>query len=452
MNSDQTFSSPQRDIYTVSRLNREVRTVLEGSFPLVWLEGEISNLAQPASGHWYFTLKDEAAQVRCAMFRGRNRLVSCKADNGMQVLVRARIGLYEARGEFQLVIEHMEDAGDGALRRAFDELKLKLQKEGLFDEQHKQAIPELPQCIGVITSKTGAAIRDILTTLKRRFPALPVTVYPVSVQGDLASGQIVKAIQLANKRKDCDVLILSRGGGSLEDLWAFNEEVVARAIYDSNLPIISAIGHEVDVTISDFVADHRAATPTAAAEQVSPDQQQWINRLQQLRSRLQRNMQQYLKSQQQELSWLTSRLPQPSRRVEEGLQRLDELELRRNQAIKYKLRHMQSTLAMCYSQLQHRSPQQSLSRLTLMFGNCQERLRNQYLNLVERKKQKLTYLTHTLDAVSPLSTLTRGYAIVTDNKQNVIRDHDQVKKGDTLTTRVAHGKITSTVDKTENDS
>lgn len=452
MNSEQSNRIPLRDIYSVSRLNREARTVLEGSFPLIWLEAEISNLARPASGHWYFTLKDEVAQVRCAMFRGRNRLVTCKAENGMQVLVRARIGLYEARGEFQLVIEHMEDAGDGALRRAFDELKLKLQKQGLFDEQHKQVIPEVPECVGVITSDTGAAIRDILTTLKRRFPALPVVVYPVSVQGELAAGQIAQAIQLANKRKDCDVLILARGGGSLEDLWAFNQEKVARAIYNSKLPIISGIGHEVDITIADFVADYRAATPTAAAEHVSPDQLQWSNRLQQLQLRLQRNMQQQLKAHNQTLSWLSSRLPHPGRRVEDWLQRLDELELRRNQAIKHKFRHMQSAVTMCYSQLQQHSPEQSLSRLKLMLTNSRARLHSSWLNLLKSKKQRLTYLTHTLDTVSPLSTLTRGYAIVVDNKQNVVRNTHQVQKGDTLTTRVANGKIISTVEQTENDN
>lgn len=452
MNSESSINAPLRDIYSVSRLNREVRSTLEGSFPLIWLEGEISNLARPASGHWYFTLKDEAAQVRCAMFRGRNRLVSCKAENGMQILARARIGLYEARGEFQLVIEHMEDAGDGALRRAFDELKLKLQKEGLFDEQQKQPLPAIAERVGVITSNTGAAIRDILTTLKRRFPALPVVVYPVTVQGDLAPGQIAQAIALANKRKDCDVLILARGGGSLEDLWAFNEEEVARAIHKSTLPIISGIGHEVDITIADFVADYRAATPTAAAELVSPDQQQWLARLNQLQLRLQRTMQQQLKENRQEITWLRSRLPHPGRRVEAWLQRLDEIELRRNQAIKYKINHMQSQLVMQNARLQNYSPEQSLSRLKIIFGNAKERLHTTYLNLLNNKKQKLNFLTHNLDTVSPLSTLTRGYAIVTDDKQNIIRDCHQVKKGDTLTTRVNSGKITSIVEETKSET
>ena len=251
-----------RDIYTISRLNREVKSVLEGSFPLLWVEGEISNFAQPASGHWYFSLKDEAAQVRCAMFRGRNRQVGFCPENGMQVLIRARIGLYEARGEFQIIAEHMEEAGDGALRRAFEALKQRLAAEGLFDSAHKRAIPERPRCVGVITSPTGAAVHDILTTLRRRFPALPVVIYPVPVQGEGVAAQIADMLALAGRRADCDVLILARGGGSLEDLWAFNEEVVARAIHACPLPVVSGIGHEVDVTIADFVADQRAAAPS----------------------------------------------------------------------------------------------------------------------------------------------------------------------------------------------
>jgi len=449
MNSEQTLHNTLRDIYTVSRLNREVRSTLEGSFPLIWLEGEISNLARPASGHWYFTLKDEAAQVRCAMFRGRNRLINCNAENGTKIIARARVGLYEARGEFQLVIEQMEDAGDGALRRSFDELKLKLLKEGLFDEKHKQPLPAIAEQVGIITSSTGAAIHDILTTLKRRFPALPVVVYPVSVQGDLAAAQITQAIELANKRKECDVLILARGGGSLEDLSAFNDEQVARAIHHSRLPVISGIGHEVDVTIADFVADFRAATPTAAAEMVSPDQQQWLTRLGQLQLRLQRNMNQQLKEKQQQISWTRSRLPHPGRRVEAWLQRLDEIELRRNQAIKYKMQHMQSQLIRQEARLQHHSPGQTLARLNIILNNDKARLHSSYLKFLSNKKQKLNFLAHNLDTVSPLSTLTRGYAIATDKNQNVIRDSQQLKKGDTLTTRVASGKIISTVDYTE---
>ena len=436
----------QRDIYTVSRLNREVRTVLEGSFPLIWLEGELSNLARPGSGHWYFSLKDEAAQVRCAMFRNRNMLVKGKPENGMQVLVRARIGLYEARGEYQLVIEHLEEAGDGALRRAFEQLKAKLDAAGLFDTAHKQPIPPLPRQIGVITSPTGAAIRDILTTLQRRFPGIPVIVYPVPVQGAEAGGEIARMINLAGARAECDVLLLARGGGSLEDLWAFNEEVVARAIFDCPIPIVSGIGHEVDVTIADFVADQRAPTPTAAAELVSPDQQEWRLRLQQLQTRLQRTMMRDLEARQQQLRYLTTRLPHPGRRVEERLQRLDELELRRNHAMQHGLRHRHAEVNMLQQRLQKFSPLQRLAQYRLQNQNLGQRLLAALRHQLGRQQQQLRHLAHALDTVSPLATLTRGYAIVTTaTGDKIIRNAADVKTGEAIHTRLAKGRLVSTV-------
>ena len=269
-----------REVYTVSQLNQAAKNLLEGSFPLIWISGEISNLSQPSSGHMYLTLKDEAAQVRCAMFRFRNSLLSFAPKNGMQVLARAKVSLYEGRGEFQLIIEHMEEAGDGLLRRKFDELKHRLAALGLFNHEHKKPLPALPQCIGVVTSATGAAIRDIISVLKRRMPAIPIMIYPAAVQGSEAAGQIVKAINLANQRQECDVLIVGRGSGSLEDLWPFNEEIVAHAIFNSEIPIISAVGHEIDYTIADFVADVRAATPSAAAELISPHQQELLQQVQ----------------------------------------------------------------------------------------------------------------------------------------------------------------------------
>lgn len=277
--------SNNRDIYTVSRLNREVRTILESAFPLLWIEAELSNFARPASGHWYFSLKDEAAQAKCAMFKNRNQLVKVLPANGKQVLVRARIGLYEPRGDYQLIIEHMEEAGDGALRRQFDLLKNKLADEGLFDTAHKKEIPEAATRVGIITSPTGAAIHDILTTLKRRFPMQKTIIYPTPVQGKGACNNIAAAINKANERQEIDVLIVARGGGALEDLWEFNEEIVARAIYNSEIPVITGIGHEIDFTIADFVADQRAATPTAAAELISPDRYQQLQRLSSIESR-----------------------------------------------------------------------------------------------------------------------------------------------------------------------
>ncbi len=270
---------PSREVFSISRLNREARALLERGLGSVWLEGEISNLSRPGSGHWYFSLKDAAAQVRCAMFRQRNLLVRFPVKDGAQVLARGRVSLYEARGEFQVVIEHLEEAGEGALRRRFEELKQKLQAEGLFDSQHKQPLPALPRRIGVITSPTGAAVRDILHVLRRRFPAIPVLVYPVAVQGEAAPREIVQALGLASARRDCDVLIVARGGGSLEDLWAFNDEAVARAIFACPIPVVSGVGHEVDFTIADFVADERAPTPSAAAERVVPDRAEWLRSL-----------------------------------------------------------------------------------------------------------------------------------------------------------------------------
>lgn len=440
--------SATRDIYTVSRLNREVRTILEGSFPLIWLEGEISNLARPGSGHWYFTLKDEAAQVRCAMFRNRNMLVKGKPENGMQVLVRARIGLYEARGEYQLVIEHLEEAGDGALRRAFEALKAKLDAAGLFDVAHKQAIPALPRCIGVITSPTGAAIHDILTTLKRRFPGIPVIVYPVPVQGAEASAEIARMINLAGERAECDVLLLARGGGSLEDLWAFNEEVVARAMYACPIPIVAGIGHEVDVTIADFVADQRAPTPTAAAELVSPDHQEWRQRVLQLQTRLQRTAVRTIETRQQQLRYASGRLPHPARRLEERLQRLDELALRRNHAMQHSLRHRTSAIRMMQERLQQFSPRQRLAQYRLQNLNLEQRLQTGLRHRLQRQQQQLQHLAHALDTVSPLATLSRGYAIVTTAvSDKIVRRASEVKPGDAIHTRLAHGRLVSTVTK-----
>ena len=302
---------PVKDVYAVSRLVREARATLEGGFPLLWVEGEISNLAMPASGHIYFTLKDEAAQVRCAMFKGRNRQLRFIPENGMQVLLRVRVTLYEGRGEFQLVVEHMEEAGSGALQRAYEALKHRLGEAGLFDDAHKKALPKIPTTIGVMSSPDGAAVHDILTVLARRFPDVNVIIYPVAVQGVDSANQIADAIATADQRQECDVLIISRGGGSLEDLWSFNEEKVAQAIFACELPIISAVGHEVDFTIADFVADMRAATPSAAAELAVPDAQQWLHKLQGQTRRLTLLMTHYLQNEQRHLMHLARRLPQP---------------------------------------------------------------------------------------------------------------------------------------------
>src|SRR6187399_1267598 len=269
------FSQPgsvraERDVYSVSRLNKEVRLLLESGLPVLWLEGELSNFAAPASGHWYFSLKDNTAQVRCAMWRQRNTQVRFKPKDGMAVLVRARVGLYEPRGEYQLLIEHLEEAGVGALKREFEKLKARLAAEGLFAAERKRPLPAVPRRIGVVSSPTGAAIHDILRVLRARFPAARVLLYPTAVQGAAAVPEIVRAIEAASRRQDCEVLLIARGGGSLEDLWCFNDERVARAIAACRVPTVSGVGHEVDVTIADFVADLRAPTPSAAAEMAVP--------------------------------------------------------------------------------------------------------------------------------------------------------------------------------------
>jgi exodeoxyribonuclease VII large subunit len=340
-------TSTQRNTLTVTELNRATSQLLNEHLFSVLVEGEISNLSAPSSGHLYFSLKDSNAQVRCAMFKTQQRKLSFKPENGKQVIVKAQVSLYEPRGDFQLIIEHLEEAGDGALRRAFDLLKVKLSEEGLFSPATKQSIPALPGTIGIITSPSGAAIRDILTVLKRRFTAVPIIVYPVAVQGHNAKHEIAKAIALANEQQLCDVLILGRGGGSLEDLWAFNEELVARAIFASQIPIISAVGHETDITIADFVADLRAATPSAAAEHASPDQQEWLSKYSQINARLTELLQRQLSKKKETLSWLEKRLQQqhPGQKLLRNAQRLDEIELKLTQAIQIKIRHNNQVIA-----------------------------------------------------------------------------------------------------------
>lgn len=442
-----TSPSSARDIYSVTRLNREARALLEGSFPLLWLEGELSNLTRHTSGHWYFSLKDPTSQVRCAMFRNRNALVPFKPTNGMQVLVRARISLYEARGDFQIIAEHMEEAGDGALRRAFEELKQRLLAEGLFDSARKKPIPQWPRRIGVITSPTGAAIHDILTTLQRRFPLLPIILYPVAVQGAGSAAQIAAMIKTADTRQECDVLILARGGGSLEDLWSFNDEAVARAIAASTTPLITGIGHEVDFTIADFVADQRAPTPTAAAELISPSQYEIDSRLQHLANQLVKIQVTQLQQRQRQVEWLKKRIPQPMRVLHDKAQRVDDLFLRQQHALKFMLQKQHHSLDRLNQHLFSSSPTQSLlrqdQRLRHLWQLLQRSVRQQLANC----GQQLNHSAHALNTLSPLATLDRGYAIAQlVDTTTVIQDYRQVKKGDAVKVRLAHGQLQCHVD------
>lgn len=440
---------PQRDVFTISRLVRESRAVLEGSFPMLWLEGEISNYSRPSSGHMYFTLKDEAAQVRCAMFRTRNMQLRFTPANGMHVMVRARVTLYEPRGEFQIVVEQMEEAGLGVLQRAFEMLKSRLGQEGLFDPAHKRALPGTPQRLGIITSATGAAIRDILSVLKRRYPALPVLIYPVPVQGEGAGRQIAEAINLANERNECDVLIVGRGGGSLEDLWAFNEEVVARAIYNSEIPIISAVGHEIDFTIADFVADLRAATPSAAAELVTPDMAEVQQQLAKQRQRLLNAMRIALQQSQQQFEWINKRLQRqhPGQQLQHKAQRLDELELRLVQNINVQLRHQGHRLQQLATRLHHNSPRYRLQQLHSRNEQLQQRLQRAMRLTQTQKKQQLAATSRALHNISPLATLERGYAIVQQlPERHLLRDVTTVKPGDKIAARLSNGVLFCTVD------
>ena len=356
----QNFSTPDGLIYSVSQLTREVRTLLELSFATTWVEGEISNLRDPGSGHLYFSLKDASAQVRCAMFRLRAGTLGFRPKDGMHVLLRGKISLYEERGDFQLIVDFMEETGDGALRRAFELLKQRLALEGLFAIERKKPLPKLPQCIGVVTSPTGAAIRDILSVLRRRFAAIPVVIYPTLVQGNEAAGKIAQALALANRDGRCDVLLLARGGGSLEDLWPFNEEIVARAVFESVIPVVSGIGHEIDFTIADLVADQRAATPSAAAELVSPDMSDWATMLHRIYLRLTQAIRMVLRHTDLVVQGLGKRLPHPVRRLQDQAQHVDGLEQRLCLAYQHMLRHKLAALAQLSARLQRHSPAQQV--------------------------------------------------------------------------------------------
>lgn len=440
---------PAREVFSVSRLNREVKALLELSLPLIWVEGELSNVARPSSGHLYFTLKDARAQVRCAMFRTRNMHLRFTPKDGIQVLARARVGLYEPRGEYQLIVDHLEEAGDGALRRAFEELKAKLAAEGLFDPAQKRPLPPLPRSIGVVTSPTGAAVRDIVTVLRRRFAGIPVVVYPVPVQGAGAGAEIARAITRAGERADCDVLIVGRGGGSLEDLWAFNEEVVARAIRACPIPVVSAVGHEIDFTIADFAADQRAATPSAAAELVSPDRQEWLARLAQQERRLYRCVRSHLTQQQQRLGWIAKRLKHPGRRLQEIGQRLDEMEQRLVRSQRGHIRHLHARLAGARAHLARVAPLHRVQRLQARREELERRLHAAAQRQTERRGQRLAAAVRALDAVSPLATLSRGYAIVSRPDGSIVRSYTEVEPGDRVEARLHQGHLVCRVEESD---
>lgn len=439
----------KREILSVSALNREARRLLEQGLGTVWVEGEISNLARPSSGHLYWSLKDGAAQVRCAMFRQANRGLGFAPENGQQVLVRARVSLYEARGEYQLLVDLMEEAGEGLLRRRFEALKRKLAAEGLFDEARKRSLPPFPEKIGVVTSPTGAALRDVLISLRRRFPATRVTIYPTSVQGEGAAEEIVRALRLADARGECDLLILTRGGGSLEDLWSFNEEIVARAVAAVGIPIIVGVGHEIDFTIADFAADVRAPTPSQAAELAVPEQTEVISRLDAFADRLSRLARQSLREPERAIEALTHRLGRthPGVILAAKAQRLDEFEGRLLRGFDRTLAEIRASLDRLGARINVANPRVGLRATRERLAQSRLRLHRGVRKLIEQLTVRTSLAERGLTTLSPLATLERGFAIVSRRDDgSIVRTSSRVSAGTEIDIRLAEGGLGATVD------
>ena len=417
---------PNEPAITVSQLNRRAKTLLEQGIAKLWVEGEISNMARPASGHIYFSLKDEKAQVRGAWFRQRQRGPAIGFKNGDKVLAFGRVSLYEPRGDYQLIVEQLEPAGEGVLKQRYEALKKKLLAEGLFDEERKQALPPVPERIGVITSPSGAAIRDIITVLGRRFPAAPVVVYPAAVQGDAAPGELIAALETAIRRDECDVLIIGRGGGSLEDLWAFNDEDLARVIADCPIPIVSAVGHEVDFTIADFVADVRAPTPSGAAEIVVPDQREWQRRINSLAARLAMVGERTVEDRAQQVDWYSARMAS---------------------AIRQQLLRRRGEVQALRGELVQRSPAVSVQRSIGRLTSLRDRLAGSAHDALSDLNHRVALLGRTLHSVSPLATLDRGYAIVLDSDGKAMTDASGANSGDEIRARLSKGELVANVTK-----
>lgn len=434
------------NIYTVSRLARHARLLLEGDMGAVWLTGEISNLAMPASGHWYFSLKDNQSQLRCAMFRGNNRSVGFRPKNGDQVLIFGKVTLYEPRGDFQLVAQTMAPAGVGLLKQQFEALKQALAAEGLFAAERKRPLPAHPARIGIISSPTGAAVHDILTVLARRASQLEVILYPSSVQGESAVPQLIHALAEANRRNETDLLLLARGGGSLEDLWCFNDERLVRAIAASRLPVVSAVGHEVDVSLSDLVADLRAPTPSAAAELVSADSSVQRRQWQQQGQRLEQAMQRWLADRHNQLGQLQQRLQRqhPSQRLQQQSQQLDQLHLRLERAISRRLEQAQQRAGQAALRLAHQHPGQRLVHSKDRLHTLEQRLHGALNIRLNHFEHKLALAGSRLHAMSPLATLSRGYSITLHNNK-VLTHTGQIKENDVISTRLANGEVVSRV-------
>ena len=448
--NDPIADNKEIKIISVTELNKLAKSLLENGIPKLWIEGEISNLAKPASGHIYFSLKDETSQIRCAWFKQRQSINANDISNGMKMLALGKISLYQPRGEYQFIIEKMETAGEGDLKRKYEELKQKLFNEGLFDRERKLEIPKLPKKIGVITSPSGAAIRDVLSILKRRFPLLPIVIFPITVQGDNAAPDIENALKKANLRADCDVLILTRGGGSLEDLWAFNEEIVARAIHVSKIPIISAIGHETDTTIADFVSDVRAPTPSGAAEIVTPDQNELLKLLKTLFGRIEHETNQYINSKSQSMDWLSKRLSQSNTimtvrkqiEISGNLRKLLFSSIGRNLSI-----HSKAVDSLKF-RLNSSSPKLEIQKAISHLSEMQLKISTSTKSSVTKRNSQLTALGKTLDSLSPLKTLDRGYAVARDSKtKKIISNSEKVSINSQIDIKLAKGEIAAKVTK-----
>ena len=429
--------------WSVSELNGIARSILEAELADVWVEGELGNIARPASGHLYFTLKDDRAQIRCAMFRNRGRLLRFEPDTGMRVRLNGRVSLYEPRGDYQLIVETMEPAGEGALQLAFEQLKRKLFEAGLFDDAAKKALPPHPTAIGIVTSPSGAAIRDILQILRRRYPLAAVIIYPVQVQGEAASAQIVSAIETANHRNEVDLLIVTRGGGSLEDLWPFNDERVAMAIHASRLPVVSAVGHEIDFTIADFVADVRAPTPSAAAELVSPEIGALQRELETAGYRLKSHIDKRLADSHARLDTLRQRLTRrsPAALLQQRAQRLDELARRLGHALTSRLHQARERCGAARNLITAHRPDRRIDIARERLQQIDRHLTRLMQQRLDAETTRLQHFHRTLKHLDPHQVLERGYAIVSENKTGrIISSASAVNVGDEVTLRFRDGR------------
>lgn len=440
------MTAARTDIFTVSKLNKFAKHILEAEIGQIWLSGEISNFVAASSGHWYFTLKDDKAQIKGAMFRGANRNVVNRPKEGDHVLIRGNVSLYEARGDYQLIVSHLEPEGVGKLKQQFEWLKNKLASEGLFSQSHKSPVPNNAKRVGIITSSSGAALHDVLTVMQRRSPNTEVVIYPTQVQGAEAPSQLQSALQVAISRNEVDVLLITRGGGSLEDLWCFNDENLARSIFNCPIPIVSAVGHEIDFTICDFVADMRAPTPSAAAEQLTTSREETLERLRYQEHKLLQLIQSVFRHKNQHIQIGEGRLKQvhPSRQLQQQWQSIDSIHMRLNKCMENKLTESRHQLQICQGRIASLSPAKTLQTEQKNLSNLEERLKGKILSKIKDAQSRYHHLGQLLDTVSPLRTMTRGYSI-TSKEGEIITDATTLTLGEVISTRLHKGTVASKI-------